>query len=418
MTQFAETRGLGLRGLFVEARRRGDGAEAGRHAAHATELDVFLPWAHEATLLAQCRARDWQAALATLERNHRLGAMGAGELRRAKAALLAARAIDLKRAEPREALQAASKALNIDPGLTPAATVAVSLLAHGGRQRKAARVIESAWRIAPHPDLAEAYLDLHPNASAAERLKQVTKLTALKPDHEESRVALAQGFLAARQFGEARAALTPLADAKPTARVCLLMAEIEETEHGMTGLAREWLARAAHAPRDPVWIADGTISPHWLAVEPESGRIGVFVWQHPPEVIPASPPPRRVPAVVPPAVRETLPVPTASEIAPMRAPDAPAIEAQGEPIPIAASPQVEVSHDRPVPKGVPNGLDASKDDSGKPPSTAVAGETIAAPTPSPQSAKMEAVAFPLERAPDDPGAEKPRGKGFWQRLVE
>jgi HemY protein len=209
-----------------------------------------------------------------------------------------------------------------------------------------------------------------------------------------------------------------LADAKPTARVCLLMAEIEETEHGMTGLAREWLARAAHAPRDPVWIADGTISPHWLAVEPESGRIGVFVWQHPPEVIPASSPPRRVPAVVPPAVRETLPVPTASEIAPVRAPDAPAIEAQGEPIPIAASPQVEVSHDRPVPKGVPNGLDASKDDSGKPPSTAIAGETIAAPTPSPQAAKMEAVAFPLERAPDDPGAEKPRGKGFWQRLVE
>ena len=41
----------------------------------AAALDVFLPWAHEATLMAQCQARDWMAALATLERNHRLGAI-------------------------------------------------------------------------------------------------------------------------------------------------------------------------------------------------------------------------------------------------------------------------------------------------------------------------------------------------------
>ena len=78
-------------------------------------------------------------------------------------------------------------------------------------------------------------------------------------------------------------ALAPLAEARPTARVCLLMAEIEEAENGMTGLAREWLARAAHAPRDPAWVADGTSFPHWAPFAPESGRIGVFVWEHPPE---------------------------------------------------------------------------------------------------------------------------------------
>ena len=283
MSEIADTRGLGLRGLFVEARRRGDHGAAHRHAAEAAALDVFLPWAHEATLMAQCQARDWMAALATLERNHRLGAMEAGEMRRAKAALLAARALDLRSAQPKEALQTALKALKIDRGLTPAAVTAASVLIDEGRPRRAARILEAAWRKMPHPDLAEAYLGLAPNASAAERARQIAKLAALRPEHEESRVARARALLAARQFAEARQALAPLAAARPTARVCLLMAEIEEAENGMTGLAREWLARAAHAPRDPAWVADGTSFPHWAPFAPESGRIGVFVWEHPPE---------------------------------------------------------------------------------------------------------------------------------------
>ncbi len=46
-----------------------------------------------------------------------------------------------------------------------------------------------------------------------------------------------------------------------------MMAAIEEAEHGaQSGRAREWLARAARAPRDPVWIADGVASETWEPV--------------------------------------------------------------------------------------------------------------------------------------------------------
>ncbi len=420
MAQIAETRGLGLRGLFVEARRSGDGTAASRHAAQATELDVFLPWAHEATLMAQCQARDWLAALATLERNHRLGAMDAGEMRRAKAALLAARALDLHRSDPKEALKAALNALRIDPGLTPAAATAASLLAHEGQQRKAARVVEAAWRLAPHPDLVEAYLGLYPGSSAVERLKQIARLVALKPQDEESQVALGQALLAARQFDKARSALAPLAGSRPTTRICLLMAEIEEAENGMTGLAREWLARAAHAPRDPAWLADGTISPQWAPVAPETLRIGAFAWAHPQEIatapsgaahIPATlaprgplPMARPVLAVAPP-LAGSAPIQAApTEAAPGEAKQGLATEAQGRPAGPAAA---DISRPSPEPKEAAGSVAADEPPAGR-------GEPVPPATP---SAKTGTVAFALERAPDDPGAEPAKGKGLWERLT-
>jgi HemY protein len=420
MAQIAETRGLGLRGLFVEARRSGDGTAANQHAAQATELDVFLPWAHEATLMAQCQARDWLAALATLERNHRLGAMDAGEMRRAKAALLAARALDLGRADPKEALKAALNALRIDPGLTPAAAAAASLLAHEGQQRKAARIVEAAWRLAPHPDLVEAYLGSHPGSSAVERLKQIAKLVALKPQDEESQVALGQALLAAREFHKARSALAPLAGGRPTTRICLLMAEIEEAENGMTGLAREWLARAAHAPRDPAWIADGAISPQWAPVAPETLRIGAFVWAHPQELVAAPSGSAHIPATVAPRghmpmarpvlavappLADSAPIQAApTQAAPAEAKQGLATEAQGRPaVPAAA----DISRPSPEAKEAAGSVAGDEPPAGR-------GEAVQAAAP---PAKGGTVAFALERAPDDPGAEPAKGKGLWERLT-
>jgi HemY protein len=314
--------------------------------------------------------------------------------------------------------------LKIDPGLTPAAATAAFLLTHGGRQRKAARIIETAWRLAPHPDLAEAYLGLRPNLSQAERLKQVAKLAALLPEHEESAVALGQAYLAAREFAKARAALAPLANGRPTARVCVLMAEIEEAENGMTGLAREWLARAAHAPRDPAWIADGVISSQWAPVAPESGRVGGFVWEHPPELLGAAPGSASLPARV-----EAPPAPARLQPAIMAAPALPAGSAAGivkpdgakEPsVPVAAPPAIEVP--RLAAPGAGDGALASE----RPAAAATPADLGAVVAQSPTGgtieanatpAKIAAVAFPLDRPPDDPGAEKPEGKGLWKRLT-
>ena len=111
----------------------------------------------------------------------------------------------------------------------PAAALAGRLLAEGGEVRKAARILEAAWRANPHPDLAEAYAHLRPGTSARERLARIEALAAMAPGNVEGALAVARAALDAREFATARAALAPLL-AAPTQRVAVLMAELEEAE--------------------------------------------------------------------------------------------------------------------------------------------------------------------------------------------
>jgi HemY protein len=74
--------------------------------------------------------------------------------------------------------------------------------------------------------------------------------------------------------------------ADPTERACLLMAEIEEGEHGDQGRVRAWLTRALTALRDPAWVADGEVFEHWAPVSPVSGRIDAFEWKVPTDRLP------------------------------------------------------------------------------------------------------------------------------------
>ena len=60
----------------------------------------------------------------------------------------------------------------------------------------------------------------------------------------------------------------------------MLMAELEELE-GDEGRAREWMARALNAARDPAWTADGFVSDRWLPVSPVTGRLDAFQWKVP-----------------------------------------------------------------------------------------------------------------------------------------
>jgi HemY protein len=95
------------------------------------------------------------------------------------------------------------------------------------------------------------------------------------------------------------------------------MAELEEEEHGDTGRAREWMARALNAARDPAWTADGLVSDRWLPVSPLTGRLDVFEWRVPLAELAAD-----RPVIEQHDVSVTAPPP---ELAPLQAPaDAPA----------------------------------------------------------------------------------------------
>ena len=189
--------------------------------------------------------------------------------------------MELEAGDPVEARAAALEAHRLVPGLAPPAVVASRLLTRNGDIRRAAKVLEQAWRVEPHPELADAYAQVRPGDSMLDRLKRIRKLAAIRANHPEGAMAVARAAVDARDFAAAREALDGLAKAAPSERVCLLMAEIEERETGDQGKVRSWLTRALAAPRDPTWVADGRVFERWLPVSPVSGRVGAFEWTVP-----------------------------------------------------------------------------------------------------------------------------------------
>ncbi len=277
MTERDDTKLLGLRGLYIEAQRRNDLSAARLVAEEAAKLQPPAAWAGQAVLEYRCNASDWAGALDALDQMK--GALEKTDYRRKRAVLLTARAQALADIDRDSSLALVLESVKLAPDLVPAAAMAGRRLAESGDVRKARKILETAWTINPHPDIAESYANLRLGDSARERLARMQKLADKVPGQLEGALAVARAALDAREFATARAALAPYLSA-PTRRVASLMSEIEESEHSDEGRVREWMTRAMRASGDPVWTADGVVSERWLPVSP-NGRLDGFEWKVP-----------------------------------------------------------------------------------------------------------------------------------------
>ncbi len=373
MAERGDTRLLGLRGLYIEAQRRDDLAAARGYAEEAAREAPSLPWAGQAAFDFRCAEGDWDGALNVLEANLRGKLIERDTYRRHRAVLLTARAMQLEHADPARAKALAFEAAKLTPDLVPAASLAGRLAIEGGELRRAAKVLETAWRANPHPDIAHAYAYLRTGDSVRDRLARVQTLAAMARGHREAGFAVARAALDAQEFATAREALAPLLE-PPTQRAALLMAELEEKESGDTGRAREWMARAARAARDPAWTADGIVSDRWMPVSPVTGRLDAFAWRQPVAELAhagpaaASAPPERVPPMPPPALPAARVEEGAAAAADAPPPAAPAAEVERLPpaAPLPAPPR---------------------------------------PAPAPETPRPAPPVIPLMHAPDDPGPE-------------
>ncbi len=309
MLHHDRTEFLGLRGLFLLAARDNQPDQALAFAERAHALRPRVGWAATALFELKAAHGDWADARKVLDDSARFKLLDAPVLRRRRAVLLAAEALDAdRRGESEAALERANDALSLDPGLLPAAILAAKKLAGSGKLWRAQNVIEACWAIAPHPDLAEAYAAMKPDESHEQRAARLAGLAHLNRDHFESRLLESEEAVLAGNWTEARRLLAPFATDSASARVCALMGEIEEGERGDATLAHAWLARAARAPRDAEWRCRhcGATQGEWSAVCRNCSNFDTLAWgaetPHA-EILPAPPPrrlatPRAEPAIV------------------------------------------------------------------------------------------------------------------------
>jgi HemY protein len=285
MSKSPDTELLGLRGLFSEARTSGDLAQALTHAEKALALNPRLPWASSAVLQVQTARKNWQAAALTLDQQGRSGLLAKDEANRKRAALLAAEALAMEDTNRAEAFSLASKAHELDPTLVPAGLVMARCHIANGNGRKATKLLRAVWQKSPHPDVAELMGRVQPGAGPEARFEKIRDGVGHTESALEASVALAKAAVAATRFDVARDVLQPFAADRPQARVCALLAQVEDAA-GDKGRSREWLARAIHAPRDPMWLSDGVANTRWVPVSPVTGEIVPCEWKVPFDVLP------------------------------------------------------------------------------------------------------------------------------------
>jgi HemY protein len=387
MAEDPETRELGLRGLYMEARRLGANEAARQYAEKAIENAPFLPWAAQATLESRSQAGRWEDAIRLLDQQRAGHVIDKPQADRLKAVLLTANAYDRLEGDPKGARDNAMAALKLEKDLVPAAVIAAKAYLREDNVRKAASVLDSVWKINPHPEIARAYIRARSGDSTHDRLKRAEKLEAMRPNNVESLLAVAQAALDAQDFKKARAKAEAAARMDAREAVYLLLADIEEADTGDQGRVRHWMAQALRAPRDPAWVADGFVSERWLPLSPVTGRLDAFEWKVPFGQLEG---PVEEGSVVAAPAEEAI-----AKLPPVVVP-APAPRQEDPPKTVVAQPTLPVAEPKPAPKP-------------EKPQEAVAAKTTAPSNLAPKTEKQpeneeEPVPF-FGRPPDDPGVK-------------
>jgi HemY protein len=309
-----ETEFLGLRGLLNQALRVGDRGTALRLTQRAMTLRPGTPWVVQSLFDLEAREGRWEAAHHTLAQAVKRRTIPRERARHHRGVIL----YELGRAavangDRRRGINLAAQAQGLAPDLATPAAHHARLLLDDRRTGPAAKAVERAWRTAPHPELVQVYGAIHAGEPPLARVKRVERLAAQNPSARESHLALAEAALDAQLWGEARrhldkaltaAAALPIAKpassnplsspsveegeggglAGPTPRLCLLMARLEEAEHGAGGDMRGWLDRAVNAMPDPRYVCTSCRgeSLEWRSLCPHCSSFDTLAWRTPP----------------------------------------------------------------------------------------------------------------------------------------
>ncbi|MGB0959534.1 MAG: heme biosynthesis protein HemY [Halocynthiibacter sp.] len=281
-----KTRFVGVRGLMKQKLLSGDTETALKLAEKAFSLKPAHREVQDTLLQLQAEKEDWSGARGTLDAKLKHGALPRDVHKRRDAvlALSEAKAI-LDDGNDIKAREAAIEANRLSPDLIPAAVMVSEGYTAENNTRFATRILKKAWDVQPHPDLAAAFAKIVPDETPEARIKRFKALVKSTPNHAESKMLMAELFIANGDFADARRALGELPVLHPSARALTLMAAIERGEGSDDVAVRGWLTKALTAPRGPQWICDscGHIHMEWAPTCGKCASFDTLTWKDAPK---------------------------------------------------------------------------------------------------------------------------------------
>ncbi len=278
---------FGIRGLLKSALDVGDAQGALNYARKAQAAHPKQPWVLNTVYELELRNRLWNDAMKTLSKIEKYKAQPADKIRHDMIVLLLLQAQqDEAQGMTGDMMRKLERAYKLDPYYVPSTVRLAGRYIAKGKDRKAAAVIEKAWKENPHPDLLTLWDALAPENKPSDltrRLRWYEKLVAIKPDSAEGQMAAARAALMDGLYGEAKAYLTIAEQIEPSARLYKLRAQVEEQSTHNDKKVREWLEKAADAPASKVWTCreTGAVYESWSPVAEPHGAFGTIVWGYP-----------------------------------------------------------------------------------------------------------------------------------------
>lgn len=280
-----KTRFVGTYGLLQQHLRDGDTEVALKLAEHAFALKPRHGETQDVLLKLQAGQEDWRGVRTTLTAKLKHGSLPKDVHKRRDAVFALSQSRDL-RAEGKleEAQIYAVEANRLAPGLVPAALLSAEGHREQNNVKQASRILRAAWQLAPHPDLAAGFAALAPDEASVARLKRFGQFTKGTESHPETKMLMAELYVAMADFDAARQALGDLAKTDPTMRALTILAAIERGDGADDQSVRRLLTQAISAQRDPQWICDncGHVHHDWEPVCLNCEAIDSIAWKRPP----------------------------------------------------------------------------------------------------------------------------------------
>jgi len=280
-----KTRFVGTYGLLQQHLQDGDTEVALKLAEHAFALKPRHGETQDVLLKLQAGQEDWRGVRTTLTAKLKHGSLPKDVHKRRDAVFALSQSRDL-RAEGKleEAQIYAVEANRLAPGLVPAALLSAEGHREQNNVKQASRILRAAWQLAPHPDLAAGFAALAPDEASVARLKRFGQFTKGTESHPETKMLMAELYVAMADFDAARQALGDLAKTDPTMRALTILAAIERGDGADDQSVRRLLTQAISAQRDPQWICDncGHVHHDWEPVCLNCEAIDSIAWKRPP----------------------------------------------------------------------------------------------------------------------------------------
>ncbi len=277
MTRNDDTAFLGLRGLIMQALARGDRKEVQHLLERARKIQPNAPWILETDYELSLQTGQLEGAQQAVKRLASRRLLSSSDARNRLA--LTETDLAFQAAEKgawRQAADHARRAVNDEPSLIPARSLAARAHLELGNLRKAKAQAVEAWRLRPTAGAATSFLRASKPQDIAGKRTAIAELVQANPNALFSQFLRAEAAIESGDLAIARNAVADLPETSASVGVNALKLRLEALESG--GEDRSPTPLDGHSlPLEPQVCANcGTEHTRWRAVCTECGSSGTI----------------------------------------------------------------------------------------------------------------------------------------------